>query len=91
LKKILLNFNNIIVVEPTSKIMASISGGGNVNTKRRKIPAWLRDELGRIEKEKEKKIQNTSNNNLSINDSSSVSIIIYNENVLVYFNEIYLY
>lgn len=68
---------NIILVEPTSTTMANISSSGNANAKRRKIPAWLRDELGRIEKEKEKKMQNTSNtNNLSINDSSSVSIII---------------
>jgi hypothetical protein len=68
---------NIIVVEPIKKMANIPSGNNNTNSKRRKIPAWLRDELGRIEKEKEKKMQNTSNNNnLSINDSSSVSIFI---------------
>jgi hypothetical protein len=75
----LVNVNfNILVVEPTTKTptMAKLPSGGTTNSKRRKIPAWLRDELGRIEKEKEKKMQNTSNNNnLSINDSSSVSIL----------------
>lgn len=66
----------IVIVEPTitNTVMANIPSGGNTNSKRRKIPAWLREELGRIEKEKEKKMQNTSNNNLSINDSSSVSL-----------------
>jgi len=70
-----MTFVNIIVGEPVKK-MANIPSGNNTNAKRRKIPPWLRDALGRIEKEKEKKMQNTSNNNLSINDSSSVSIFI---------------
>ncbi len=70
-----MTFVNIIVGEPVKK-MANIPSSNNTNAKRRKIPLWLRDELGRIEKEKEKKMLNTSNNNLSINDSSSVSIFI---------------
>ncbi|CAF3549702.1 unnamed protein product [Adineta steineri] len=61
----------ILPVEPISIPTANIPSGNNANAKRRKIPAWIREELSRHEKEKEKKMHNTSNNNLSMNDSSS--------------------
>ncbi|UJR32038.1 hypothetical protein I4U23_019506 [Adineta vaga] len=61
--------------ESTSRTMPDIPNKSNKNDKRRKIPAWLRDALGQMEKEKERKLQNTSNlnnnSNLSINDTSS--------------------
>ncbi|CAF2119547.1 unnamed protein product [Rotaria magnacalcarata] len=59
-------------IAPPVKI-ANIPSGVNTNAKRRKIPAWLREELGRLEKEKEKKLQNTSNDNnsFSLNESYS--------------------
>ncbi len=69
----IVHFRVIVVKPPVPTV--NIPSGGNTNAKRRKIPAWLREELGRIEKEKEKKMQNTSNNNTSnnhsINESSS--------------------
>jgi len=69
-----LNFYVIIVDSTMPTNVPSGGGSGNTNAKRRKIPAWLREELGRIEREKEKKMHNTSNNNNhSNNDSSSVS------------------
>ena len=71
--------------------MANIPSSVNTNTKRRKIPPWLRDELGRMKKEKEKKMQNTSNNNLSINDSSSVSSSISKQIFLLISMKFYLY
>jgi hypothetical protein len=72
-----LNFD-IILVEPT-RTMGNTSSGGNA--KRRKIPAWVRDELSRMEREKTKKMQNTSNNSLSMNDSSSVSKHFYSTSI----------
>jgi hypothetical protein len=66
----------IIIVDPIVTGHVANAGGSNTNAKRRKIPAWLREELGRIEREKEKKMHNTSNNNNndhSTNNSSSVS------------------
>ncbi|CAF4684037.1 unnamed protein product [Rotaria socialis] len=62
----------VLPIAPPVKI-ANIPSGVNTNAKRRKIPAWLREELGRLEKEKEKKMQNSSNDNnsFSLNESYS--------------------
>ena len=62
----------MILVDPI--IPTNPSNTSSAHAKRQKIPAWLRAELGRIEKEKEKKLHNTSNNNHSTTESSSVNI-----------------
>jgi hypothetical protein len=79
-----LHFYVIIVDSTTVAGNAPNVGSGNANAKRRKIPAWLREELGRIEREKEKKVHNTSansnttdnNHHHSTNRSSSVSYFL---------------
>lgn len=65
-------YNEMILVDPI--IPTNPSNISAAHAKRQKIPAWLRAELGRIEKEKEKKLHNTSNNNHSTTESSSVNI-----------------
>jgi hypothetical protein len=65
---------SVLPIDPIVTGHVANAGGSNTNAKRRKIPAWLREELGRIEREKEKKMHNTSNNNNndhSTNNSSS--------------------
>ena len=64
-----MNINFVLVESTMNNVPISV----NANAKRRKIPAWLRDELGRIEKEKEKKLRSSNTNNLSMNDHFSVS------------------
>lgn len=60
---------------PTKTTSANVSNVAGTNAKRRKIPAWLREELGRIEKEKEKKMQNSiSSNNSTMNNNTNHSL-----------------
>ena len=82
-------------MDPTT-VASNVSnvGASNTNAKRRKIPAWLREELGRIEREKEKKTHNTSansnttanNNHHSTNSSSSVSYFLIRIEFIVFFS-----
>lgn len=73
------NFDRMILtisfVDFSVEIKTSTTTSTPPTTNRRKIPAWLRDALGNMEKEKEKKSQNTTlNTSHSINDVSMSSV-----------------
>ncbi|CAF1398688.1 unnamed protein product [Adineta ricciae] len=65
---------SILPNESTLRTIPDKPSDGNASAKRRKIPPWLRDALGRMEKEKEKKIQNTSNLSSSSNNNNNNSV-----------------